>query len=183
MVFSKMQFQTVVINEVLWPPALVSPVAYVALFMTIPTMSEQLIVSIEALSAEAAFWVSLEPSLIHSAWVIVAKSLMFLQFLLREKLVLMREGLLVSCAQVAHNLVVYASNVAMQVWPAQACHCTLSIRTIVPQKEYRVFKYLLLLVLYAQRRISSTEIAVFKLLIPLLWFVRKDDKIRVRSAM
>lgn len=75
--------------------------------MFVPTMDVQFVVSIESLPTETAFRMSLEPALVDSARVIISKLLMLAQLLWGEKLMLMGEDFLISCAQIAQDLVVY----------------------------------------------------------------------------
>lgn len=75
-VFSEMLLERVVVNIILLLSPAVSPVTKVTSFMLVPTMGVELIVSVEALSAETAFRMTLEPALIYRSWVIIAELLM-----------------------------------------------------------------------------------------------------------
>jgi hypothetical protein len=78
MVLFEVNFKRVVVDEVLLLSASITSVANVAAFMFVSTMRVQFVIPIEALSAEAAFWMPFEATLIDRARVIVTKLLMFL---------------------------------------------------------------------------------------------------------
>jgi hypothetical protein len=100
-VFSKVNFERIVVNKVLLLSAAITSVANVATFVLVSAMGVEFVVSIEALSAEAALWVSLETALIDSAGVIVAKLLVFPQLRICEQFVFMGEDFLISRTKVA----------------------------------------------------------------------------------
>lgn len=66
--------------------------------MLISTMRIQLVVSIEPLSAEAAFWMPLETALVYGPGMVVSELFMLLQILLCEQLVLVCKDLFIPCA-------------------------------------------------------------------------------------
>jgi hypothetical protein len=70
MILPVMQRQTVIVNIVLRLTA--SPIANKAPFMFLPTMNIQLIIPVEPLSAESAFWMAFETTLINSPGIIIA---------------------------------------------------------------------------------------------------------------
>jgi hypothetical protein len=76
MIFLEVQFQRVVVDKVLLLPAFIATIADMAPLVLLPAMYVQLIIPIEPLSTESAFWVSLESTLIDSPWVIVTELLM-----------------------------------------------------------------------------------------------------------
>jgi hypothetical protein len=100
-VFLEVNLERVIVDKVLLLSAAITPVADVAAFVFVSAMCVQFVISIEALSAETAFWMSLEATLIDRARVVVAKLLMFLQFRVSEQLVFVGEDLLVSRAEIA----------------------------------------------------------------------------------
>lgn len=55
-----------------------------AAFVTFSAVYEELIISVEALPAETALWMALEPALIYSTRIVVAKLFVPLQLLLCE---------------------------------------------------------------------------------------------------
>jgi hypothetical protein len=77
-VFLEVDFERVIVDKVLLLSAAITPVADVAAFVFVSAMCVQFVISIEALSAETAFWMSLEATLIDGAGVVVAELLMFL---------------------------------------------------------------------------------------------------------
>ena len=107
MVTPKVLLQRVIVDVILLLTAPTSSIANMASFMFVPTMDVQFIVPIESLSTETAFWMPLEPTLVDSARVIISKLLMLAQLLWGEELMLMGEDLLISCAQIAENLVMH----------------------------------------------------------------------------
>lgn len=100
-VFPEVLLERIVVDIVLLLPASFSSVTDVAALMLVATMRVELIVSVEALSAESAFRVSLETTLINCAGVVVAKLLVFLEVCKGEELVLVSEHFLVSSTQIA----------------------------------------------------------------------------------
>ena len=90
-----MLLERVVVNIVLLLSSAVSTIAEVTSLMLIPAMGVKLIVSIEALSAEATFGVTLEPALVYRPRIIIAELFMPPKFWYREQIVLMCEDLLV----------------------------------------------------------------------------------------
>ena len=80
MVFSKMNFQSVVVNIILLLSLILS-VTDVTSFVLVTAVCIQLIVTVEPLSAETAFWVTFEAALVNCAWVVVTKLLMLLEFI------------------------------------------------------------------------------------------------------
>ena len=128
-----MFFERVVVNKVLLLPSLISSVADMTSLVLVPTMHIELVVAVETLSTEATLRVSLESTLIDSPWIIVPELLMFSELANREELVLMGEDLLVPCTEVAHDLVVHALDMSMQVWPAKTGDIAILIRAVVPK--------------------------------------------------
>jgi hypothetical protein len=103
--------------------------------MLLPTMHIELIIAIKSLSTEAAQRVSLETTLILSSRVVVSISHMLLQFLVRKQVVLMGEDFLMSCAEIAHLLVVDTPYMAMQFWPCPTCNIARRLWAIVVQQD------------------------------------------------
>ena len=62
---------------------------------------------------------------------------------------LVGEDLLVPRTEIAHDLMMHRFDMAMQVRPAKTGHITARVRTVIPQEKNRVFKYLLLVIVYA----------------------------------
>lgn len=100
-ILPEMLFQRIVIDIVLLLPAPFSAIADVAALVLVATMRVQLIVSVEALTTESTFRMSLKAALVDRTRVIVAKFLVLLEVGEGEELVLVREHFLVSCAEVA----------------------------------------------------------------------------------
>ncbi len=99
--------------------------------MLIPAMSVKLIVTVESLPTKATFRMTFETALVNGSWIIVAELLMLAKLLLSEEFMLVGEYLLVPSAEVAHYLVVYTFDMAVQVWPAPAGNVAVLIRTII----------------------------------------------------
>lgn len=103
------------------------------LFMLVPAMRIKLVVAIEPLSTEPAFWMPFETALVYGARMVVSELFMFLQILLREQLVLMCKNLFIPCAQIAQYLVVDISDVTVKIWPPLAGNVATFVRAIVPK--------------------------------------------------
>lgn len=101
-VFAEVHLERVVVDVVLLlAAAALSPVADVTPLVLVSAVGVELVVSVEALSAETTLGMSLEPALVNGARVVVAKLLVLPQICRREELVLVREDLFVACAEVA----------------------------------------------------------------------------------
>jgi len=118
--------------------------------MLIPAMGVKLIVTVESLPTKATFRMTFETALVNGSRIVIAEFLMLAKLLLSEEFMLMGEHLLVPGAEVAHNLVVHAFDMPMQVWPAPAGNIAVFIRTIVAQQDKGVNEYVLFLVFNAQ---------------------------------
>lgn len=80
MILAKMNLQGVIVDVVLLLPATFSAIANVTALVFVSAVCIQLIVSVEALTAEAAFRVALETTLVYGAGIVVAKLLMLSEF-------------------------------------------------------------------------------------------------------
>jgi hypothetical protein len=78
--FGEMLLEFGVVAVVLRVATTISPIANMASLVLLSTMGIQFVISIEALSAEAAFRVTFEARLIDSTRIIVAKFLVLSQF-------------------------------------------------------------------------------------------------------
>jgi hypothetical protein len=76
MIFSEVDLQRVIIGVVLMLSRSIPTVTDVTPFMLIPTVFVELVITVEALSTKAAFWVSLKSTLFCTAWLVVAELLM-----------------------------------------------------------------------------------------------------------
>lgn len=94
-------FQRVVVDIVLLLPAPFSAIADVTALVLVATMRVKLVVSVEALTAESTFRVSLKTALVDRARVVVAEFLMLLEVGEGKELVLVGKHFLVSCTEVA----------------------------------------------------------------------------------
>jgi hypothetical protein len=131
--FGKVFLQFLVVEVVLWVSTSVSSIADVTSFMFLPTVGVEFVVSIEPLFAKAAFGMAFESRLVDSTWIIVSELLMFSKLTKGEQLMLVCENLLVSGAEVAHHLSVFASDMAVQIWPSEAGHIAVFVRAVIPQ--------------------------------------------------
>lgn len=112
-VLFEMLLQRVVVHIVLLLPAGISSVTDMTSFMLVSAMGVKLIVTVESLPAKSTLRMTPEATLINCARVIIAKLLMFAQFLYRKELMLMSEHLLVSRAQITHHFLMYTLDMAM----------------------------------------------------------------------
>lgn len=87
--------------------------------MLIPAMLVELVIVVEPLATKRAQRMAPKTRLRNVSRLIVAMMHMLLQFSIRKELMLVCEHFLVTSAQVAHLLVVDASYMAVQVWPAE----------------------------------------------------------------
>lgn len=99
--------------------------------MLVPAMSIQFVVTVETLSTESTFGVTLESTLVYCSRVIIAELFMLAKLLLSKQLMLMRKDLLVPRAEVAHDLLMRASDMPMEIWPAPAGSITCLVGTVV----------------------------------------------------
>jgi hypothetical protein len=77
---------------------------------------------------------ALETTLVDCTGVIVALLHMSLQLFIGKQFMLVGEHFLVSCAEVAHLLMMYTSDMSMQVRPTQTCNIAAWVRAVVPQE-------------------------------------------------
>lgn len=117
-VFTEMDLQLIVVAIVDRFASLTPAVANMTPFMLFPAVSVQLILAVESLPTEAAFRVAFEAALVNCAGVVVAKLLVLSKFWIREELMFVSEDLLVSCAELAHDFLMRAPYVSMEVAPA-----------------------------------------------------------------
>ncbi len=99
-IFSKVNFERVVVDIVLLLPAGVPSIADMAALVPVSAVRIQLIVTIEALLAKSALRMPSETALVHCAGVVVPKLLMLSQLGVGEQLVLVRKDLFVACAEI-----------------------------------------------------------------------------------
>ena len=83
----------------------------------------------------------LEATLINSSRIVIPEFFMLAEVLLGEKFMLMGKNLLVPGAEVAHDLVVHAFDMAMQVRPPKACNVAARVGAIVAQEENGISVY------------------------------------------
>jgi hypothetical protein len=95
MVFSEVNFEGVVVDKILLLPGTLAAVTDMAALVLVPTMCIQLVVSVEALTTEAALGMPFEAALIDRTGVIVAELLMLPKLRVCEKLVFVGEDFLV----------------------------------------------------------------------------------------
>ncbi len=101
MIGFEVRLQRVVVDIILWLPALGSPVTDVTTLVLVPAVCVQLVITVEPLATEATLGMTSEAALVDRARVVVAEFLMLSQAVLREQFVLMSEDLLVPCAEIA----------------------------------------------------------------------------------
>lgn len=100
MVLREMFLKGVVINVVLLLAVGGAAITNVAAFMSVTTVSVELIVTIESLTAEATLGVTPESTLINSSRLIVASFLVLSQLRRGKELMLVCENLLVTSAKI-----------------------------------------------------------------------------------
>ena len=93
----------IVVDIILLLSAAFSAVTDMATLVLVPAMCVKLVVSVEALTTEAALRMTLETTLIDSARVVVAELLVLSQLSKREELVFVGEDFLVSRTQIART--------------------------------------------------------------------------------
>lgn len=102
-VFLKVLLKRVVVDIILLLSAAFSAVTDMATLVFIPAMCVKLVVSVEALTTEAALRMTLETTLVDSPRIVVAELLVLSQLSKREELVFVGEDFLVSRAQIART--------------------------------------------------------------------------------
>jgi hypothetical protein len=126
-----MLLERIVVEVILRLASLVSPVANVTSLMLFSAMSIKLVVSVEVLPTEPTFGVSSKSALVSRAWPIISLVFVSPQLLLCKQLVLMCKDLLVSRAEIAHDLMVCRPYVSVEVWPPKTCHIAAWIWAVV----------------------------------------------------
>ena len=175
MVFAEVFLERFVVSIVLGLPSSVPPVADVAFLMGFSTVREKLIVAVESLAAEAALWVAFKAALVDRARVVVAELLVLTEFWAGKEFVLMCEDLLISCAQVAHDLMMHIADMLVQIWPSKASCLAILLWTIVSKEQDRIVKNVRLLILDAEDLVNLFEIGVDEVFISLDVVVREYD--------
>lgn len=117
MVFTKVEFQRIVVKVVLWLPPF-SSIANKASLVLRSAVHIKLVVAVESLATESAQWVTPKAALIYRSWIVISFLHVPFQFLIREQLMLVCKDFLVPRAEITHFLVMYTPDVAMQVGPA-----------------------------------------------------------------
>ena len=130
----KMLLQFLIVSVVLRLSTCVASIADVTPFMLLSTMKVQFVVSVETLSAEAAFWMPLEARLINSSWIVVTELLMLPQFAKREQLVLVGEDFLMASTEITHHLGMNRFDMTVEIWPSEASNIAVLVGTVVSQK-------------------------------------------------
>ena len=101
MVLAKVVLERVVVDIVLLLTTTVTSIADVAAFVLVTTMRVQLVVAIETFSTKATFRVSLEPTLVNGAWVVVTEFLVLSQLRKCEEIVFVSKDFFISCTKIA----------------------------------------------------------------------------------
>lgn len=180
MVFPKVLLQRVVIDVILLLSSAVPAIAEVTSLMLVSTMHVEFIIAVEALTAEAAFGMTFESTLVYSSRIIVAKLFVFLQLGYGKQLMLVGEDFLIPGTEIAHDLVVGSLDVAMEVRPAPASDLTAKVWAVVPQQQDGVVVDFLLLVLDPKDLVHSLEVGVDEFFVSLCRIVCKHDMLGFR---
>lgn len=159
----EMLLKSVVVPVVMRLPR-VPPVTEETPLVLHATMLVQLIVIVEALPAESTQRMTLEARLIRRAGLVVAASHVFLEFLVREELVLVCEDSFVPRAQVAHALLVGTLDVSVQIRPAETGEIAVAIGAVVSKEQDGIAHDVLLGVFDADVGVGSCEVGVGELL-------------------
>jgi hypothetical protein len=77
---------------------------------------------------------SFKSRLIDSTWIVVSFPHMLLQFLVRKQIMFVRKHLLMSGAQITYLLVMYRSNMTVEIRPPQTRNIAVVIGTVVSQQ-------------------------------------------------
>jgi len=133
MILLKMVLERIVVDVIMRIPAIRS-VAEEASLMLLPTMHIKLVIPVEPLPTEAAQWMALETTLVDCSWIIISLRHMLLQLLIRKQVMLVREYLLISRAEITHLLVVDSAHMTMQVRPSSNGDIAVWIRAVVVQE-------------------------------------------------
>ena len=123
----------IVVDKVLLLASLIPSVANMASLVLVPTMRIELIVAVEPLSTETTLGMPLEAALIDGPWIIISELLVLTELTNRKELVLVGEDLLVSCTEIAHDFVMHALDMSVQVRPAKTGNIAILIGAIVPK--------------------------------------------------
>lgn len=158
MVLTEVCFECIVVEVVLWLGSSVHTIADVASFVLLSTVRVQLVVPVESTPTETTLWMTFEPCLIYGSWIVVSKSLVFLQLSLGEQLVLVCEDFLVACTEITHGLLVDRFDVTMKVRPPKTGDVTFVVWAVVSQKQQRVLEDFLFLVLDTEVLVDLEEV-------------------------
>ena len=169
-----MRLERLIIDIIVRVSAVLS-VAQEASLVLLSAVYVQLVVAIESLPTEAAEWMALETRLIHCSWVIVPLAHMSLQLLIAEQRKLVCKNLLVPRAEITHLLVMYAPDMAMQIWPSSRRSVASWFWAVVVQEVCRVRRDLLGAVFYADVVVLYCKVAVLVILEVLVWVLCEDD--------
>jgi hypothetical protein len=168
MVTAEMLLQCIVVDEISRILSAISAIANVAALMSVSAMDVKLIVAIKSPPTKAAFWMSLEASLVDRTGIIITKAFMLAELLLCKQVLLVGEDFLVAGAKIAHDFVVNGFDVAMEIWPSHASHVAARIRAVVSQQQDSIFEDLWLLVRNTKVCVLLREICLLEVLEPLL---------------
>lgn len=146
-----------------------------ASLVLVSAMCVKFVIAVEALSTEAAFGMTFEPTLIHRSRVIVAKFLMLLQLRDREQLMLVGEDLLVPGTEIAHDFVMSAFDMAMKIRPAPTRNVTAGVGTVVAQEQDGVVVDFCLLVLDPKNLVHLLKISVHEFFVSICRIVCEYD--------
>jgi hypothetical protein len=118
---------------------------------------------------------SFKSRLIDCSWIVVSFPHMLLQFLIRKQVVLVRKHFLVPRAQITNFLVVYRSNMAMQIRPAQTSNIAVVIGTIIPQQQDSILSDIIALISDPNILVRACNIFIREILIPFRRIVGEDN--------
>lgn len=160
-------------------------VAEEAALVLVPTMLVQLVAVVETLPAEGTEGVAFEARLVNCSGAIVAVAHVPLELLFRKELMLVCEDLLVAGTEIAHLLVMNATDMAVEIGPPEASKIALVVGAIIPQQQDRVPHNVLLAVSDADVLVSGGDVGGAERVIfePLGGIICEYDVICGGSAM
>lgn len=163
-----------IVIVVVWGPRIL-PVAKEAALVLISAVLIQLVVVVEALSAEGTERMAPEPCLVDRAWTVVAVAHVLFELLVREQVLLMRKDLFVSNTKITHFTMVCGPDMSLEIMPSEASVVARLVRTVVTQKQHRVAHDILARISDADIVIRTTYAARRILLIALCCVIGEDN--------
>ena len=141
----------------------------------VTTMNVKLIVPIKSLLAKSTVWVSFESALVNSSWIIVAKFFVFPKLLRGEQLVLVHKDFFVLGAEVAHELVVHAPYMALEVCQVPTNDIAATVGAVKSEEKNGIIEDVPLFIFDALDVIHLLKVFVRKIFVALVGVICEDD--------